>query len=928
MEERFIIGIDLGTTNCAVGYVDLGGASAEALSIESFPILQLVSSGRTAPYPTLPSFLLLPSPLLGGQLNLGLPWDRERDYAVGVFAREEGGLSPDLLVSSAKSWLCHAGVDRTAAILPWGSRAVRQKVSPVEASARYLQHIREAWTHAHGGRFQAQQVIVTIPASFDQAARELTLQAAGMAGMEGALLLEEPLAAFYAWLADHEEEWQEFISPGDTILICDVGGGTTDFTLVECREGEKGPELERLAVGDHLLLGGDNIDLAIARLVEKRMGENLDHVRWQQLIHQCRRAKEQLLTTDAPSFTVRLAGRGAALVGGMKSAELTREEVVQLLEEQFYPDFSLEGFDPYGGAIRQSRPGTLPYESDPAVTRHLARFLLKQGKGRMPAAVLFNGGSLAPAPIRERIRSVLSRWAGRPVRELPSGSLDLAISRGAAYYGLVQRGLGLRVGGGSARSFYIVVEGPGQGDRPGEQAVCIVPRGTEEGSTLVLDRPMMARANQPVSFTLYSSTVRPDDRAGDVVEIDPREFHRLPPLQTVLSMGKKRRIAQVPVTLESFLSPVGTLEVACKSVETPHRWRLQFELRQEEPQERPQDQVVEGVRVEQEQEGPAPRLTPADRAALEETAALVDRVFSTPSPEAALRLVQELEEIMGMKRELWSLPLLRALFDQIKGQEERRGASPVHEERWFNLMGYTLRPGMGDPGDPWRIKGVWPLFFKGIFHPKELRVRLQWWIFWRRVAAGLSTGQQEQLFSTVAKVLLPKGSRRSRKKGGKIKVSREELREMWLLAAHLERIPPASKEQLGELLVASMAKGNRFRGDRWALCRIGARMPLYGPLDRVVAPARVEEWLRRLFGAKGLGKGDRLALALSLARLTGDRAVDLEPGFREWCMDRLREAGVQEDELLPLKEVVEMDRREQSSAFGEGLPAGIVLISH
>ncbi len=925
MERRYIVGIDLGTTNSAVGYVDLGGTYTEAIPIESFPILQLVSSGRTAEHPTLPSFLLLPSEMVTGHMALGLPWDRDRDYAVGVFAREEGGLSPDLLVSSAKSWLCHGGVDRTAPILPWGSRAVSKKVSPVEASARYLQHIREAWAYAHGGAFHVQQVIVTIPASFDQVARELTLQAASMAGLDDAILLEEPLAAFYAWLADHEEEWQDFISPGETILVCDVGGGTTDFTLVECREEGNGPRLERLAVGEHLLLGGDNIDLALARLVEKRIGENLDHIRWQQLIHQCRKAKEHLLTSGDDSFQIRLAGRGSALVGGMKSAHIGREEVVRLLEEQVYPEFDINGFDPDAGGVRTVRPGSLPYESDPAVTRHLARFLLKQGKGRMPAAILFNGGSLTPQAIRERIIEVVSAWAGHQVKELPSASLDLAISRGAAYYGLVQKGLGLSVGGGSARSFYIAVDREEQKDGK-EMAICVVPRGAQEGTTLTLDRPLMARANRPVAFTLYSSTLRSDDKEGDVVPVDPAEFHRLPPLQTVLSMGKKRRITEVPVELEVFLSPVGTLEVACKAVETPHRWRLQFELRQEQPSG-DQEEMVEGVRVEQTDAEPSARLTPEDEAAIERASDRLREVFAARRPEAAQRLLQELEEIMGMKRNLWNLPQLRSLFDRIKELEGKRGVTSRHEERWFNLMGYTLRPGMGDPGDPWRIKEVWPLFFKGVFHPKELAVRLQWWIFWRRVAAGLSTGQQTQLFSTLAKVLLPKSSKRAKRRGGKIRVPKEELREMWMLAANLERIPASSKEQLGELLVQAMVKGRRFRGDRWALCRIGARMPLYGPLDKVVPPARVEEWLRRLLESKALALGDRVALCLALARLTGDRAVDVEPSTRRWCMEMLQKGGANEEELLPLQEVVELDRREQDSAFGEGLPAGIVLVS-
>ncbi len=918
------MGIDLGTTNCAVGYVDLGDTDPGALTIDSFPIPQLVSSGRLASHPTLPSFLYLPARYVREQTDLALPWAPERDYAVGVYAREEGALSPEYLVSSAKSWLCHAGVDRKAPILPWGSNAVNDKVSPVEASARYLQHIREAWEHRFSLSLEEQQTVVTIPASFDQAARELTLEAARQAGLSKTLLLEEPLAAFYAWLSAHEEDWQEFISPGDTILVCDVGGGTTDFTLVRC-EGEDGsPALERLAVGEHLLLGGDNIDLAIARMMEKRIGENLDHMRWQQLLHQCRKAKEHLLHTGDKEYTIRIAGRGRSLVGGMVSAKLDREELKELLERDFFPELDIRSFDPDSGPVRSARPGALPYESDPAITRHLARFLLKQGKGVMPTAILFNGGSLTPEPIRRRIVEIVSKWAGREIKRLQSASLDLAISLGAAYYGLVQKGIGLKVAGGSARSFYILVETQkkeGQGT-----GVCLVPRGAEEGTTLSLERSFMARANQPVNFTLYSSTMRPDDALGDIVSIDEKEFHRLPPLQTVLNFGKKRRLAEIPVAIEVFLSPVGTLEVSCKSLDSPHKWRLQFELRKSEDKE---EDFVEGVRVEGVQSGKenAQTLTPEDLDAIAKGGKLLESLFSAKAHERLSRAFPLLEEIIGMGRALWSVAVLRALFDSLIELEDHRKRSAQHEIRWLNLLGYTLRPGTGDPSDPWRIKKIWPLFFKGVYYPKELSVRLQWWIFWRRVAAGLSSGQQDQLFATVAKVVLPPVSKRAKRKKTKIRVPGEELREMWLMAANLERLQPEAKVRLGEQLVSNIEKGHRFRGDQWALARIGARMPLYGPMDRIVPPLKAQEWIERLSNSGKLSPKELLEISLSLARMTGDRAIDLEGGFLKKLANSLSASGIQEEKLLPLQKVVEMDRQQQDAAFGEGLPEGIILIS-
>ncbi len=930
MSSRFVVGIDLGTTNSAVGYVDLKDSSPGGLEIISFNIPQLVESGRVADRSTLPSFLYLPGEFDLGKGALSLPWDDKRTYAVGSFARDQGALVPGRLVSSAKSWLCHDGVDRQAPILPWGAGSDVEKVSPVSASARYLQHIREAWDYKMPEPLSEQVVILTVPASFDEVARELTLQAAREAGLPSVVLLEEPLAAFYAWLSHNENSWKELLNPGDTILICDVGGGTTDFTLVGCEAGDDGPSLERLAVGDHLLLGGDNVDLAIADLAEKQLSQKLDAARYHTLLHQCRQAKEKLLEENGPEETViRLAGRGRSLIGGMLITKLSRKVVQELVLDRFFPKSDLNE------AVKISLDQTegsslgLPYVKEVGVTRHLARFLMQQGKGNMPTAVLFNGGTLTPGVVQKRLLDTISQWAGRKIRALEHKSLDLAISWGAAYYGLVRKGLGLRVGGGIARSYFIGVDVKGETGREGK-AICLVERGTEEGAQVEIEKVFHVRTNVPVKFSIFSSTTRTGDHVGDIVTIEGDDFVKLPPLKTVLRYGKKGKSVNLPVRIGASVTPIGTLEMYCESQESPHKWRLQFELRKEEKKEA-ENNFIEGVRVGQ-QPGKSPeeaeeRISEEDKRALERAKEAVESCFSKGDlPPSGLPA--RLSEAFGMEKDLWSLPVLRSMADFLLEFKAAKGKSPQHEARWLNLTGFCMRPGNGEEMDPWRIKKAWPLFFEGVVFSKDKEVRLQWWIFWRRIAAGLSSGQQTQLFAPVAKVLLP-GQTRRRKKGKKevIKVSKEERREMWLFAANLERLEVKTKIELGRGLVDSIEKGQAWKGSLWALSRIGARQLLYGPADRVVPPGEVTRWLESLKKRDWKDVKELVPALLSMARLTGDRTRDLDVVIRQQIAVWLQSKGVEKDKLVPLQKVVPLASREQSRVFGESLPEGLMFIS-
>ena len=579
-ERRFIIGIDLGTTNCAVSYVDLLEKGSAARRIRIFEIPQMTGPGEVKRLPVLPSFLYIPGEFDISPEAIVELWDAAELNFTGAFARDHGARVPARLVSSAKSWLCHAKVDRQARILPWGADQEVPKVSPVMATASYLKHIRLAWNSSWGQdeslHLENQLIIATVPASFDEVARELTLEAAKLGGLNNVILLEEPLAAFYSWLMRHEKDWQEFVKTGEMILVCDVGGGTTDFTLIILREAEGSPRFERIAVGDHLILGGDNIDLALARRVETGLSgprRFMSTDRWKALCHQCRQAKESILSGSADTFKVTLMGEGSRLIAGTLSAELSEDEVVQTILEGFFP--IVEADTAPDTAVRKGiTEFGLPYEQEPAITRHLGRFLDQhrddivrtlQQQSSAPDLILYNGGSLRPQKIQQRIRTALQHWYRETDSERPgvleNPDPDLAVALGAAYYGLVKVGEGVRVGSGSPRAYYLGIartDAATQEDQTRE-AICVVERGLEEGSTIGLqDNSFEVLTNQPVSFDLYSSSYRSGDRHGDVIRVDD-SFTALPPLQTVIQYGKKGVRQAIPVKIEADTPNSGPL---------------------------------------------------------------------------------------------------------------------------------------------------------------------------------------------------------------------------------------------------------------------------------------------------------------------------------------------------------------------------------
>src|SRR6056297_2935843 len=569
-EQRYIIGIDLGTTNSAVSYVDLEKEGEKNRGIKLFKIPQLTGHGEVSAMPVLPSFCYIPGKYDISEDAIELPWQTDESQFVGTLARDHGAKIPSRLVSSAKSWLCHTQADRRARILPWGAGEEIPKISPIEATAAYLRHIRLAWNSRQGDNddlyLENQMVMITVPASFDEVARDLTIEAANLAGIKHITLLEEPLAAFYSWLIKHEKNWRDHIQPGELVLVCDVGGGTTDFTLITLRETEGSPRFERIAVGDHLILGGDNIDLALAGHIEQRFNNTrpLGSDRWKTLCHVCRQAKEYILDQAGESETITLMGEGSSLIGGTLTAKMEREALEQIVLEGFFPLVQ-----PESEKRRQPRKGIsefgLPYESEPAITRHIGDFLDKHRqdvrnflgeRSAFPDLILFNGGTLKAGLVQERIREAIRCWfgaegSGRP-RVLDNPRPDLAVAFGASYYGLVKTGAGVRVGSGSPRSYYLGFTRK-DGEQAGQKAaICLVERGVDEGTILSLPESLHFEvlANQPVSFDLYSSSYLSGDRCGDILPVDETRTP-LSPLQTVTQFGHKGKKTSLPVAIEA-----------------------------------------------------------------------------------------------------------------------------------------------------------------------------------------------------------------------------------------------------------------------------------------------------------------------------------------------------------------------------------------
>nr|WP_284506907.1 Hsp70 family protein [Caballeronia sp. GAFFF1] len=917
----------MGTSNTVVAYAEAGSND-----IRVFPVEQLVGPGEVAAQPLLPSLRYHPAP---GELAPGdvqLPWPpafaTEPPAVVGRLARHLGAQVPGRLVSSAKSWLSHASVDRVAPILPWGASDDVAKVSPVAASASYLAHVRAAWNQQFpDAPLEAQDIVLTVPASFDEGARALTVEAARMAGLHALRLLEEPQAAFYDWLFHHRETLGDELAKTRLVLICDVGGGTTDLTLIQVEAGDgEEPRLTRIGVGNHLMLGGDNMDLALAHLVEKQLAGGdgrLSAARLSQLVERCRAAKEQLLGENAPaSASITLLGAGSKLIGGARSAEVTREEIERIIVEGFFPLVS-----------ENERPGRtragivefgLPYASDPAITRHVAAFLAQHATPSrealreaskaddalpVPDTLLLNGGVFRAAPLARRVADTLGHWRGEPVHVLANDDPDVAVARGAVAYALARAGHAPKIGGGSARSYFLLLDEDGDASR----GVCVLPRGTEEGLAIHLaDRTFALRLGAPVRFHLVSSVADTAYRAGEIADVSASagDFVRLPPIATVVdprghaSAGKP---SETPVQLTTSLTEVGTLEMHCIATDDPaQRWLLEFQLRREEPKG----------------EAAVGETHPALPKAIE----LIDRTFGTRAqdvaPKEVKRLRAQLEQALG-PRDTWDIALLRELFGALWDRAKKRRRSADHERLWLNLAGYAVRPGFGHPLDEWRVEQLWTLFDQGIQYVNENQIWSEWWTLWRRAAGGLDEAAQLRLLDDMAFVLQPPGTSRYRRAAG---AARAGYEDMVRLAASLERVPVERKIEVGEWLLTRLKKPSENLQSWWAVGRIGARQPFYGSAHGVVPPEVAARWLHAILALDWKKVEPAAFAAVQIARMTGDRSRDVADDVRAAVIERLTTLGAAQSWIAMVSETVALDRADEGRVFGETLPAGLKLI--
>ncbi|ELC3157527.1 hsp70 family protein [Vibrio harveyi] len=932
---RFLVGIDLGTTNTVVAYCEITD-NLEQSEVSLFDIDQLIGPGEVVRKPLLPSFRYHPAIGQISPSDLTLPWENEpvsgdiSNVIVGEWARELGAKVEGRQVSSAKSWLSHQAVDRSSDILPWAGAHDVGKVSPVIASASYLNHIRQAWNYRHpSNKLEDQDVVVTVPASFDETARKLTLEAAELAGLKKIVLLEEPQAVCYDWYARHQQTAADELKELPLILVCDVGGGTTDLSLIEASFSSQDElALDRIGVGEHLMLGGDNLDLALAHLAESRFNQSkkLTAASLTKLIQQTRKAKENLLSASAPEeVKITMLGSGSKLLGGTKSIGLSKQEVHQIALDGFFPlsDFS-EVPDKRRSAVVEFG---LPYVADPAVSKHVAEFLTQHQQvaraalgieddkqNAIPVGLLLNGGVFNSELVTERVTTLLSDWRGAPVTVLDNPHPDWSVALGAVAFGKARRGAQLKIGGGAARSYFLHLQ---EKNKMGK-ALCLLAKGTEEGHEIRLSgRRFSLTLGEPVRFNLLTSThdTLTNNTAiqnGVMVDVDPDLFAPLPPYITTLEgEGAELQANQkerVEVQLACQLTEVGTLKMECVSAEDDSkRWELEFEVRNKQTDD--SEQV---------------KLHPK----LNECKELIARLYSGNKKSAESKeiktLAKDLEKKLG-KRDEWDFTTLRQLFDTFAQGRKRRRRSEQHEKNWLRLAGFALRPGFGDPTDSWRIEQVWGLYQQNIQF-KNHQGWTDWWVFWRRIAGGLSQEQQETILADIAKYLHPGAMKNPQSAKAAQDMGYES---MVRLSASLEHLEVEDKVLLATWFLSKAINHNQFeQAHWWAMGRLASRTPLYGSQHNVIPREQAEQWLPKLLEQNWQKEPMIAFAAVMICRKTGDRLFDISDDYREQVLTKLKQSKVPESWVSLVEEVKELSESESKRIFGDALPSGLTLVNN
>lgn len=963
--SKYVVGIDLGTTNCAVAFIDTQSSDKR---VRTFRIDQMIDANTTAESDTLPSFhyQLLDSEVAGVDRKY-LFSSNSVSSVVGVMARQRGAELPGRSISSAKSWLCHKMVDRESDLLPWGGDEDTFKISPVEASRRYLEHIRRCWDRDFPQHpLRDQDTVVTLPASFDEIARRLTIAAAKQAGIDRLFLIEEPQAAFYAWLERNAEAWTNKLKQGQTILVCDIGGGTTDFTLIRVTGATaRAPEiattgtdvsqsveqelqatfgLHRVAVGEHLMLGGDNLDIALAKFIEQKFCESSGQAKltarqWDVLKSQCRNAKERFLGEAPPTeIAIHFPSMGSRLIGNLQSVNVELKQARALLLEGFFghvaidshPEPQAEGFQEFG----------LPYATEPNVLKHMAEFLWDHRKaGRIeeqlsqsdlqlarPDWVLFNGGVLESSQVREAILAQIAAWF-EPIEPewkpgcLEGNRLDLAVAQGAAYYGLVRRGEGVKIDATLARTYYLQVS------QSPPKAVCIMPSSAHPGERFDLENMVFDLAvGEPVRFQILSSNTRLTDRPGDLVDVDAATMTCMPALQTVLKMDNKKTRRSVPVKLDIELTEIGTLQAnistvatvdpahaatdeapALSEVEKNYRWVLEFEARLST-----EESKSAGIATDQD--------------TLERVRQTVALLFGSEQVVAPKDAVNKLSEALGKKRQDWDPAVLRELWSGLMQFADYRKKSPSHEARWMNLLGWCLRPGFGYPGDDWRVSETWRSIHNKLVHRTAENLS-ETVVLWRRISGGFTSGQQKALYQD----LWPRV--RSTLLGGSgASLNSNVLNEYLRLVGSLEWVDVSDKAFVAQQLLDALGrkKNHAIAGPvLWTLARLGSRVPVYANLQMIVPSRQIGLWTDRLIS---LGNQlpenslNEISLCLTLwCRFTGDRYRDVDSNLRKRVAEWMVLKKVSEHHLEMVQRGGDFSTADAATVLGESLPLGFSL---
>lgn len=951
LDSRYIIGIDLGTTSCALSYIDTLELDK---GVRVLDIPQWESEGALLAADNLPSFCYLPPKNACKKGEFVLPFvsyseDQIESKVIGSYARKQMVLTPDRVIHAAKSWLCHRGVDSHERFLPWHSDTLigDQRLSPIQVSSFFLKHLKAVWDDKIADandayEFNRQRIVITVPASFDELASQYTLSAAQIAAynMENVTLLEEPLAAFYHWQHSLQVDTgydfkafnksasakvREILCPDNesvkTVLICDVGGGTTDFSLLEVDGRGESLEISRIAVSEHILLGGDNIDLKIAYFLENKLKqeqkiESLHSHQWAALVGEARNLKEKSLFCDLDhangDLHVGIASTGSSLFAGGVSTSVKPSQIQRIIADGFFPSCGRnEGSKNRGSGLKE---WGLPYAKDSAITRHLASFL----SGRAVDAVLFTGGSLIPELLRGTLAKQIALWQKKPALALSNDSMHLAVAKGAAWYGASLHFKQGKIKSGYPRNLFVEVAVGGSKSR---QLMSVLPKGFEGGEKITLDqRNVKVLLGQPVTFQMFYSLTSKPFKAGDLVEkSEIQDLGKMPPLQTKLELPKsnkkrKHKPRELLVNLELGLTETGLLTIDCVAKEKQdgfvdgHKWSLNFNVQETaiNKQYDANDNFVLKTSKEFHYSDAYKQIE--DKVVKVYGKANPDKLQVNPN-----KLGRELETSIGLARDQWNLEHLRGIWQTLKEGETRRCRSQAHETTWLNLAGFCLRPGYGDSLDRFRMDEVWQAYERGLSFPKGKQVQSQWWILWRRVAGGLNKGRQEKLFAKIAPLL---------RKG-------EGDPEMFMLAGSLELVSVNKKVQLGSSLVKQIkARKPEYLGQKvWALGRIASRIPLYGGPENIVRPAFVEAWIDSLSELDFTGPQyqDALHFFVQSGRLIGDRELDLSASYRQKVLSLMPHFKLGSRYIDQLQEVKPLDLAGHNRLFGESLPAGFVI---